>query len=219
MEYDRTGTGWSARPSGLLALASGLCHLLESLGHAAAVLDGQGTILRATPAFRSATESLQLRGMVTACAHALVSGAQLMPGGGLRMRLESDEAEISSATLCFQLRRVAFGRGTIDAFLATHTELFVVELRITARGEAREQMLRDRFGLTQREAEVALLLAEGLSNPEVACRLALSVHTVRRHGERVFRKVGVRSRLALVRQVALLRDKRALPEIDESAGP
>ena len=54
-----------------------------------------------------------------------------------------------------------------------------------------------RFGLTRREAEVALLIAAGQSNKSIAAELRLSPHTVRRHTESVFRKVGVTSRAAL----------------------
>lgn len=57
--------------------------------------------------------------------------------------------------------------------------------------------LRERYGLTEREAEVALLVAEGHSNAEIAERLFVSPHTVRRHTTNVFDKVDVRSRKAL----------------------
>lgn len=57
--------------------------------------------------------------------------------------------------------------------------------------------LRDRFGLTAREAEVAILLAEGLSNSEIAERLFLSPHTARRHTANIFGKLDVTSRKAL----------------------
>ena len=53
-----------------------------------------------------------------------------------------------------------------------------------------------RFGLTSREADVALLLAERVSNAEVAKRLRLSPHTARHHTERVLAKLGVTSRRA-----------------------
>lgn len=53
------------------------------------------------------------------------------------------------------------------------------------------------FGLTRREAEVALLLAEGLDNQTVAKRLSISPHTVRRHTERVLRGLGISSRAAV----------------------
>jgi DNA-binding CsgD family transcriptional regulator len=57
--------------------------------------------------------------------------------------------------------------------------------------------LRGRYRLTRKEAEVALLLAEGLSNAEVAGRLFVSASTARRHTENVLAKVGLRSRKAL----------------------
>ncbi len=49
-------------------------------------------------------------------------------------------------------------------------------------------------GLSSREADVALLLAEGASNVAIAHSLGISVHTVRRHTERVLSKLGVTSR-------------------------
>lgn len=57
--------------------------------------------------------------------------------------------------------------------------------------------LRERYGLTRREAEVALLLAEGYANAEIAERLFISPHTARRHTEQVFGKLGLNTRKAL----------------------
>lgn len=54
-----------------------------------------------------------------------------------------------------------------------------------------------RFGLTPREAEVADLIANGLDNRSIAERLFISPHTVRRHTERVFEKLGIDSRAAV----------------------
>lgn len=54
--------------------------------------------------------------------------------------------------------------------------------------------LRRRFGLTRREAEVALLLARGLANDAAADALCISPHTVRRHTERVMAKLSVVAR-------------------------
>ena len=58
-------------------------------------------------------------------------------------------------------------------------------------------VVASRFALTRREAEVAMLVASGLSNKSIATELGLSPHTVRRHTENVFRKVGVTSRTSL----------------------
>ncbi|MFZ5623198.1 MAG: response regulator transcription factor [Gemmatimonadota bacterium] len=56
--------------------------------------------------------------------------------------------------------------------------------------------------LTPREAEVAALLADGLRNRQIAQRLTLSVHTVRRHTERVLQKLGVPSRAGVARALS-----------------
>ena len=50
------------------------------------------------------------------------------------------------------------------------------------------------YGLTPRESAVAQLIALGLSTKEIASRLGISSHTVCRHTERVFAKLGVRNR-------------------------
>jgi len=53
-------------------------------------------------------------------------------------------------------------------------------------------------GLSARECEVAEAVAEGLSNKEIALRLALTERTVKAHLAAVFDKLGVRDRLQLV---------------------
>lgn len=54
--------------------------------------------------------------------------------------------------------------------------------------------LRRRFRLTERESEVALLLAQRRTNKEIARLLAVSTHTALHHTERVLRKLGISSR-------------------------
>jgi DNA-binding NarL/FixJ family response regulator len=53
-------------------------------------------------------------------------------------------------------------------------------------------------GLTQREAEILALIAQGLTNPEIASRLFLSGHTVKTHINRIFAKTGSRDRAAAI---------------------
>jgi len=56
-------------------------------------------------------------------------------------------------------------------------------------------------GLTPTERAVAELVAEGLTNREVAKRLYISPHTVNSHLRQIFRKLGVANRVALAAKV------------------
>jgi DNA-binding NarL/FixJ family response regulator len=54
-------------------------------------------------------------------------------------------------------------------------------------------------GLTEREAEILRLIAQGLNNPEIAARLFVTSHTVKSHINRIFAKTGSRDRAAAIR--------------------
>ena len=63
----------------------------------------------------------------------------------------------------------------------------------------RREALMRRFGLTAREAEVGLLLAQGMRNSAIALALVLSPNTVRHYTESVMVKLGVHTRAAVAR--------------------
>jgi DNA-binding CsgD family transcriptional regulator len=63
------------------------------------------------------------------------------------------------------------------------------------------------FGLPRRQADVLLLVVDGLDNTEIAVRLGITVATVRKHLERIYGRLGVHTRAgAVVAALALLRN-------------
>jgi DNA-binding NarL/FixJ family response regulator len=54
-------------------------------------------------------------------------------------------------------------------------------------------------GLTRREAEILTLIASGMTNPDIAAELHLSVPTVKTHINRIFAKTGSADRAAAIR--------------------
>jgi DNA-binding NarL/FixJ family response regulator len=60
-------------------------------------------------------------------------------------------------------------------------------------------------GLTDRQMEVLMLLAEGLTNAEIADRLVVSVRTVDHHVSAVLQKLGVTSRQEAAERAEQLR--------------
>ncbi|HZR43007.1 MAG TPA: LuxR C-terminal-related transcriptional regulator [Ktedonobacteraceae bacterium] len=58
---------------------------------------------------------------------------------------------------------------------------------------------RNPHDLTARELEVLCLVADDLTNAQVAQRLSLSLHTVNTHLRSIFNKIGVSSRAGATR--------------------
>jgi DNA-binding NarL/FixJ family response regulator len=85
---------------------------------------------------------------------------------------------------------VARGDAALDPAVQHHV------VAALATGEAQRADLPD--GLTPREAEVLALIAEGLSNTEIAERLVVSAATVKSHVNHIFAKAGVRDRAQAV---------------------
>jgi DNA-binding NarL/FixJ family response regulator len=86
---------------------------------------------------------------------------------------------------------VARGEAALDPAVQHH-----VVAALTQPGEPAAPELPD--GLTPREAEVLALIAEGLTNAEIADRLVVSAATVKTHVNHIFAKTGARDRAAAV---------------------
>ena len=118
--------------------------------------------------------------------HALRSWARLQRHGRCNdsapLRLDTREGELEA--------RYLYGaQGSLDA------------IAIRLLGSSRPQTLRA-LGLTRRQAEVLQLLWLGNTNADIACALSISEHTVRHHLEDIYRRLGVKSRVAATHVVS-----------------
>ena len=84
-----------------------------------------------------------------------------------------------------------------DALLAPSITRRIVE-RFTTPDQRTTPRHRELDALTPREREVLILVAQGLSNVEIAGRLFLSEATVKTHVARILAKLGLRDRVQAV---------------------
>ncbi len=96
---------------------------------------------------------------------------------------DAGRAEIGAA-----LRSTAAGQSTFDAEVSRRLIAGLTPGRV-----------KETDGLTARETEVLRLIAQGLSNPEIAERLYISEATVKTHINNTFAKIGARHRAEAVR--------------------
>ena len=94
--------------------------------------------------------------------------------------------------------------------LTRHTETVVVrEVMVPAPVDfARDESKVESLGITPREMEILQLIADGLSNKEIAERAFVSENTVKTHSSRLFEKLGARRR---TQAVQLAKELRLIP--------
>jgi DNA-binding CsgD family transcriptional regulator len=90
------------------------------------------------------------------------------------------------------------------ATLAARVRARLRMLGVTAPRGPRAATRANPAGLTERQAEVLELLAEGMTDGGIAQRLVLSVRTVNRHVSSILDKLGVRSRREAARRLAAM---------------
>jgi DNA-binding CsgD family transcriptional regulator len=78
-------------------------------------------------------------------------------------------------------------------------EIIVKEVPSPAQGPfLRDEKKREDLGITQREFEILELIAQGMSNREIAEKLYVSENTVKTHSSRVLGKLGAKRRTQAV---------------------
>ena len=127
--------------------------------------------------------------------------------------LERSAAVLDRLDLPFEAAVSRFHAGTVDSVrqaLATFERMGAARYAEKSRRTLRSLGVRlpsPRTGrradqpLSRREMEVSRLVADGLTNAEIAERLVLSVRTVESHLDHVYARLGISSRAALARWV------------------
>jgi DNA-binding CsgD family transcriptional regulator len=169
---------------------------LESLLHTLVVVRSDGQELHRSQRLGDMLSSdperdCVLRAMLELARRLAASCAAGAPGA-VERGPPSVEQEMATGAALYRLRAGWLAPGLVArrAAAAACAERLTPELPTAVQ-------LRARFGLTQREAEVAHLLAAGLTNRKAADVLCISPHTVRTHAQRLFLKLDVHTRKAL----------------------
>jgi len=104
--------------------------------------------------------------------------------------------DCSAADVLTAVRSLSRGEPFCPPHLCIKLLQYVSEERFS--GPSTE--VRVQLGLTRRQQEIAPLLAEGLTNKEIAARLNLSEQTVKNHVHSMLRRTGAKDRFAVADQ-------------------
>jgi DNA-binding CsgD family transcriptional regulator len=167
----------------------------DDLGSALLICDTLGRVVHQTPALDrlldSDPESHDVRLELRRVAGNL---SRILLGAGATSAAMSGDTRLEKST---GSARYVMRASSMHASWTTGPWIMVSLDRVTRKPAACHE-LRARFGLTEAEARVAVLLVAGRNTKEIACDLRISWSTVRRHTERVYQKAGVNSRAGLV---------------------
>jgi len=125
--------------------------------------------------------------------------------------VEAAEGEIVAARARIATSHAGDASARLEALVGDADESGYLAARRAAARELRAAGRRLRpvpgsewHGLSERERDIALMVAEGLGNREIATELHLSEHTVRAHVSRVLAAFGAASRFVVAARVAEL---------------
>src|SRR5690348_3282126 len=104
------------------------------------------------------------------------------------------------------IRTVAEGSDVVPAALTGTLLSHIVDQAVTRSTSA----VLEAVQMTKREREIMSLIAEGLSNKEIAQRLNIATYTVKSHVHNILEKLALHSRL----QIAAHAHKAAAPQTD-----
>ena len=174
--------------------AGGFAELGERLDAGAAIVDDDGCVSYANE------RMAQMCGLPGQC----LEGYDLAALGAVAWRNASDRGQEAA----LGKRPVQLYRYAICAPGSVCQHLLMVTEPTAPAAQPTIDAFAERHALTEREGDILGHLLEGLPAKAIADRCGISVHTVRNHIKSVYRKVGVHSRLGLVRMARQMEESR-----------
>jgi DNA-binding CsgD family transcriptional regulator len=178
-----------------------LSRMMDALPQAVFLYEASGTLLHANPgAMRlldGGGDSERLRAEAQRVAWSVGAMARRATSGLVTPGARAQVANAASA----HDREVRLGARTFrlhgavaPAWMLGREPGVLVTVESAVARPLTDTEVRERFALTTRETEVARLVADGLSNQEIADRLGVSFFTARNHVERLLPKMGASNR-------------------------
>ncbi|HEY8164993.1 MAG TPA: helix-turn-helix transcriptional regulator [Gemmatimonadaceae bacterium] len=167
---------------------------LDSLTEAIAIFDLSGRIVHQNPAFTSMLAGDSARDKLKRAMFDIVQSlsgfAKETPKFSAGLAGKRLTQDVHGPFAGYEVRGSFLGRDLLGAELR-----IVISLqRLAPQATLSDCAIQERFGLTLRELEIARRLALGESTKELAQSCGISLHTARHHTEKIFQKLGVRTR-------------------------
>ncbi len=127
----------------------------------------------------------------------------------LTMQLVNYYYLVRSFTIEFYLGIIALVFATMGIWvgwrLTTHKAVDAGLVAPPPLGDALTELDPGAFGISKREEEVLILMAQGLSNQEIADKLFVSLNTIKTHSANLFLKLDVKRRTQAVHRARELK--------------
>jgi DNA-binding CsgD family transcriptional regulator/PAS domain-containing protein len=167
---------------------------LDSLTEGICIYDLSGGTVHQNPAFTAMLEAEdgreKLKRALSEIVQLLIGFAKETPRSSPGLAGKRLIQEVHGSSASYDVRGSFLGRELLGAELRIAISL----QRLAPHRILSDCAIQERFGLTIRELEVARRLAHGESTKELAQSCGISLHTARHHTEKIFQKLGVRTR-------------------------
>jgi DNA-binding CsgD family transcriptional regulator len=167
---------------------------LDSLSDGLRICDLDGNVLHQNPAFAAQLAgdhgTAEIEKAIEEVVQPLVMFSRERQGNPDALAGRRVSLEVHTHHASYEVRGSFLGRELLGA----EASIAISIHRLAPNTSLSDRALHERYKLTNREIEITRRLAHGESTKEIAASCGISLHTARRHTEKIFMKLGVRTR-------------------------